>query len=160
MLQVRFRLRDHFRDAFHALADVWDSLLGRRELPRDKQIEAVGEALVVDQRIPVGFLQFLQLEDGAFHIFLEDPEVDAVRAGQIGGSFETVQFFEQRFMVCQLLCPRLGGIIGQFAIETMIAQFRRSFRMSPENILDVIAGELLEFVIRGRGVMCVEGRRD
>ena len=80
-VQVCLRLRDHLRYPFHALAHVRDRLRRRSELARDEQIEAVGEALVVKQRIPLGLLQFLEAEDFAFDVLFQDAEVDAVRAG-------------------------------------------------------------------------------
>ncbi len=81
MLQVRFRLRNDGGNSFHARANVRNFLGRRRELARNDEIKAVGQALVVNERIPFRFLHFLQLENRAFDVVFQDAKIDAIRPG-------------------------------------------------------------------------------
>ena len=83
MLQIRFRLRDHAGNCFHALAQIWNPLFWRREIARDQQIKAVGQALLVNERIPLRILQLFSPEDLVIDVLLEDAKIDIVRAGEL-----------------------------------------------------------------------------
>ena len=73
MLQIRFRLRDDGGNSFHSFAQIRDAFFRRIEISRDDQIEAVGQALIVDERIPIFPLQLLKIEDLVVDIVLQDP---------------------------------------------------------------------------------------
>ena len=96
MFQVRFRLRDDCGNSFHALAQIRNALLGRREIARDQQIEAVGQTLIVDQRVPFPFLQFFDVENFVVDIVLQHAKIDSVCAGQL-----------RKLAECFKLLPRL-----------------------------------------------------
>ena len=83
MLEVRLRLCDDARNFLHALAQIWNSLFRRGEIACNQQIKAVGQALHVNQRIPVRLLQLLRLEDLVIDVLLQDAEIDVVRAGEL-----------------------------------------------------------------------------
>ena len=53
MLQIRFCLRDYPRNPFHSPTQIRNAFLRRREIPRDQEIKAVRQALVVNERIPI-----------------------------------------------------------------------------------------------------------
>ena len=83
MFQIRLRLRDDGGNSFHPLAQIRDAFLRRIEIARDEQVEAVGQTLVVNQRVPIFVLQFLEIEDLVIDVVLEDAEIDAVRPAQL-----------------------------------------------------------------------------
>ncbi len=83
VLQVGFCLRDHARNSFHALAQIWNPLFRRREIARDQQIKAVGQALHVNERIPFRLFQLFSSEDFVIDVLLEDAKIDIVRTGEL-----------------------------------------------------------------------------
>ena len=77
IFQIRFRPARSRRELLpFACADSGDALFRRSEIARDEQIETVGEALVVDERIPVCVLQLLEIEDFVVDVVLEDAHID------------------------------------------------------------------------------------
>ena len=80
MFQIRFRLRDDGGNPFHSFAQIRDAFFRRIEIARDEQVEAVGQALIVDERVPIFVLQFLEIEDLVIDIVLQDAQIDAVRS--------------------------------------------------------------------------------
>ena len=53
------------------------------EIAGDQQVEAVGEALVVSERVPILLLQLLEIEDLVIDAVFQDAQVDAVRRAQL-----------------------------------------------------------------------------
>ena len=83
MLQIGFRLRDDARNFFHALAQTRDPFFCRREIARDQKIKAVGQALHVNQRIPLRLLQLFGPEDFVIDVLFENSKINVVRAGRV-----------------------------------------------------------------------------
>ena len=83
MLQIRLRLRNHARNFLHALAQIRNPFFCWRKIARDQQIKAVSQALHIDQRIPIRLLQIFGPEDLVIDVFLQDAEIDTVRAGKL-----------------------------------------------------------------------------
>ena len=79
MFQIRFRLGDDGGNSFHAFAQIRNAFLRRIEIARHEKIEAVGQALVVNQRVPIFVLQFFEVENLVVDVVLQDAEIDAVR---------------------------------------------------------------------------------
>src|SRR5215203_4690683 len=98
MLQIHFGLRDDLGNALHPFADIWDALLRRSKLPRDQEIETVREALVVNERVPLSFFELFESEDFTFNVLLQNPEIDAVRTGEIGSPGKAIQLREKNFL--------------------------------------------------------------
>ncbi len=83
MLKVRFRLGDHAGNSFEAITEIRNPLLWWREIACDQQIKAVGEALHVNQGIPLRVLQLFTSEYFIIDVLLEDPKIDIVRTGEL-----------------------------------------------------------------------------
>ena len=97
MLQIGFRLRDHARDFFHALAQTRDPFFRRREIARDQKIKAVGQALHVNQRIPLRLLQLFGPEDFVIDVLFENSKINVVRASELR-SIDGVQLVAKFFL--------------------------------------------------------------
>ena len=80
MLKIGFCLSDHEWNRFHALAQAWNPFFRWREIPCNQQIKAVGQALHVNQRIPLRFLQLFSLENLVIDVLLQDAKIDIVGA--------------------------------------------------------------------------------
>ena len=111
MPQIFLRLRDDARDRFQPFPQIRNPFFRRREIARDQEIQAVGETLVVNERIPVRFAQFLQLEDFIVDVVTENADIDLVRAGQLREIVELLQCLANLFRIRQQAVPRLGRII-------------------------------------------------
>ncbi len=151
MLQIRLRLRDDGGNCLHPFAQIRDAFFGRREIAGDEQVEAVSQALVVGERVPILLLQFFEIEDLVIDAVFQNAQVDAVRRVQLGVRTEAIQFFAKRPGVGQSLRSGFGRIIGQPIVEAMIAQLRRLLRIRLEVLLDVFAREFLEPIVVRRG---------
>ena len=83
MLQVRLGLRDDRRNSFHAFAQIWNALLGGGEITRNQKVEAVGKALIINERVPLPFFQFFDSEYLVIDALLEQPDINMVSPGQL-----------------------------------------------------------------------------
>src|SRR2546421_7196882 len=92
MLQIRFRLLDHVRDALYSLAQIRNAFLRGIEIARDQKIETVGETLIVNERVPLRLAQFLKRKNLVIDVVAQNPNVDLVGAGQL---LEIVEFIER-----------------------------------------------------------------
>ena len=79
MLQVLLCLIDHTRNRFQPLTQIGNSFLRRVEIARHEQIKAVGETLIVNERVPIGLLQLFDLEDAIVDVLFENAKIDIVR---------------------------------------------------------------------------------
>ena len=107
VLQVGFCLSDHARNSFHALAQIWNPLFRRREIARDQQIKAVGQALHVNEGIPFRIFQLFTPEDFVIDVLLEDAKIDIVRTGELR-SIDGTQLVAKLFLRCEFFRPRFG----------------------------------------------------
>ena len=108
----------------------------------------------IDQRIPIRLLQIFGPEDLVIDVFLQDAEIDTVRAGKlrsVNGSYLLPKFFLRG----EVFGLRFTRVIGQLAIKTVVTEVGRLFGIGSEILLDVIARDFLErFVLRRGG--CVQ----
>ncbi len=124
MLQIGFRLRDDARDLFHALAQTRDPFFRRREIARDQKIKAVGQALHVNQRIPLRLLQLFGPEDFVIDVLFENSKINVVRASELR-SIDGVQLVAKFFLRGEVFRSRFGRVVGQLAIKTMVTELSR-----------------------------------
>lgn len=78
MLQVCLRLREDSRNLFHAFPQIREALHRRRKIARHDQVETVGEALVVNEWIPLALFQLFDSENFVVDVVSENPHVDAI----------------------------------------------------------------------------------
>ena len=78
MLQILARLIDHVRNREHARLQIWDAFFRRMEIARDQKIRTVGQALVANERVPIGVFQFLSVYDATVDAVLENAKIDIV----------------------------------------------------------------------------------
>ena len=91
MLEIRFRLIDDSRDCFHALTQIGNPFFRRIEIPRDEKIEAVGQALVVNERVPLRLFQFFQIENLIVDVFAKNAHIDLVGAAKLRNVIEFLE---------------------------------------------------------------------
>src|SRR6266699_5190965 len=146
MLQIGFRLCDDARDISHALAQTRDPFFRRREIARDQKIKAVGQALHVNQRIPLPLLQLFGSEDFVIDVLLENSKINVVRASELR-SIDGVQLVAKFFLRGEVFGSRLSRVVGQLAIKTMVTELSRLLGIGSQILLDVIVRNSLERVV-------------
>ena len=78
MLQIGFRLGNDGRNRFQTFAQIRNPFFCRSKIARDQEVERVGQALIVNKRIPFPFLQLLELKNLVIDIVAQNLEIDAV----------------------------------------------------------------------------------
>ena len=151
MLQIFLGLLDYVRNRFHPLAQIRDPLFRRIVIAGNNKIEAVGQALVIDERVPDRFPQFFQREDFTVDVVAQNLHVHLIRAGELRRIVKLLERLAKLFRADQQPIARLRRVIGQQAVKTMVAQFRGVFRMRRQKTFDVILGDLFKFLILGIG---------
>ena len=145
MLQIRFRLRDHFRECLpFACADSGSVSRAARTRARraDRGCSRGSGCKPAGSNLRSFSSSRSKMSPSTFSFRIRRSTLFAPVSFASGP--KAVQLFAKRFCVRQFLRARLRGVIGQLVVETMIAQFRRLFRMRPESLLDVIVCQLLE----------------
>ena len=124
----------------------------RREIARDQQIDGVGQALVVGERIPLRVFSFPR--GRRFRLRRSPSGCGNRRCSRRSASavLEAVQLREELLLRGEFLRARFLRVVGQLVVEAVIAELRRVFRIRAEPRLDVIVRELLEFIVGGCGV--------
>src|SRR4029077_8493465 len=101
-----------------------DPFFCRREIARDQKIKAVGQALHVNERIPIRLLQFFAPEDLVIDILFENAKIDVVRSSELRW-IDGVQLVAKFFLCGEVFRSRFGRIVGQLAIKTMVTELSR-----------------------------------
>src|SRR5438093_4398071 len=104
MLEIGFCLRDYPRNSLHTPAQIRNSLFWQREIPRDQEVKAVSQALVVKERVPIRLLQLFSLEDLVVDILPKNAEIDIVCAGGFR-SVDNIEFPPKLLLCCQFFGP-------------------------------------------------------
>ena len=81
------------------------------EIARDQKIEAVGQALHVNQRIPLRLFQLFGAKDLVIDVLFENSKIDAVRATQLR-PIDGVELVAKLFLRAEVLGSRFGRVIG------------------------------------------------
>ena len=147
MLQVCFRLSDHTRNRFHALAQIRNALLRCVEVAHNQKVKTVGEALIVNQRVPIRFLEFFQFENLIVDVVAQDANIHLVCAGQLRNGLEFVELFPELPGARKQSITRFRRVIPQLIVKAMIAQFRGVLGLRREEPLNVIVRNFLKLIV-------------
>src|SRR6266480_7562796 len=101
MLQIFFRLRDDDWNRFEPFPQVWNPLLRRREIAGHQEIKAVSETLVINERVPFRFAQFLELENFIVDVVAQNSDIDLVRSGKLREVVKLLERFSNLFGIGQ-----------------------------------------------------------
>ena len=112
MLEVRLRLLDHNRDAVHSLMEITNPFVGGIEVARDEKVEAVGQTLIVNERVPVRVAQFFQSENFAVDVVAQNSHVHLICAGQLFVIVKFLERFANLLRVHEHARARLRRVIG------------------------------------------------
>src|SRR5206468_1329111 len=108
------------------------------------EIKTVGETLIVNEWIPIRLFQFFEVKNVAVNVLAQDPGINLVCASQLRNVGEGLECLQELAVAGQRSSACLRSVIGELAIEAVISQFGRVFRMHLEQVLDVILGDLLK----------------